>query len=763
MLPLRSVILIVGALSCHVSQGSPASVQPHTPSTQSIELAGQLDLARLLDLAAKQLNISIDYDAASMKQQTVTIRPTGSIDPRGLWALTNRSLHQRQLTTVQIADMPGVSVVKLEDASKLARIEEPVDLAAIDTSRPWTPTAGFRNFMVRLSFVSPKEAAESLKSVIGRGGDARAIASITPVAGDSQLLLISDVASRVDEAIAILRRIDVAERATAINEVQLTHVTPAQVVTTVTQLAAKRELVSGEKLVGEVIAAPGNGSVLLIAPTRLVPIWKSLIAQADDRDPVETIAYTPRVFAVRDVANLVQQIAPGTAASPDDRFKAVVEEPTGTLLVTGTGAQHERIRDLMERLDSVPGEARRPMRAFSVRNRPVDELLEVLNRLIAAGALNADPASTGTSVSGLSPIPLPVTTSTNPGLGVNIISPVASSPLLPGPQQSFARPSPSMLAAGSQNAGLTLTADQATNTIIAIGETRMLSQLEALLRTLDVRQPQVVLEVILVTLSERDSISIGVELQKLIRDGNTAISLSSLFGLSTVTGTGVTQALSPAAASGFTGAVVRPGDYSAIIRALQSLGDGRTVSLPRVLVANNQRTQFDSLAQEPYGVSFTQGNSNATNVTFGGTLDAGTRLSIKPQIGEGDSLLLDYSISVSSFGEQGSGNLPPSRQVTSVQSLATVPDGHTVVVGGLETSTDSRSTDQLPLISDIPVLGEAFKNRSRNRTRSRFFVMIRASIIRGQSFETLRYLSEDAIRQAGIDDKWPKSTPQVIK
>ncbi len=756
-------MLWILAFMCGTATIRQSNGQMQAVTTPSIELAGQLDLARLLDLAAKQLNISIDYDAAAMKQQTVTIRPTGSLDPRGLWALTNRSLYQRQLTTVQIADMPGVSVVKLEDASKLARIEEPVDLASIDVSKPWAPTPGFRNFMVRLSFVSPKDAAESLKSVLARGGDARAAASITPVAGDSQLLLISDVTSRIDEATAILRRIDVAERATAINEVQLTHVTPAQVVTTVTQLAAKRETVSGEKLAGEVIAAPGNHSVLLIAPTRLVPIWKSLIAQADSRDPVETIAYTPRVFAVRDVANLVQQIAPGSAANPDDRFKAIVEEPTGTLLVTGTASQHERIRDLMERLDSVPGEARRPMRAFSVRNRPVDELLEVLNRLIAAGALNADPASSGSGVSGLSPVPLPVATSTNPGTGVNIISPVATSPLLPGPQQSFGRPAPSILATGSQNSALTLTADQATNTIIAIGETRMLSQLEALLRTLDVRQPQVVLEVILVTLSERDSISLGVELQQLIRDGNTAIAISSLFGLSTVTGTGVTQALSPAAASGFTGAVVRPGDFSAIVRALQSLGDGRTVSLPRVLVANNQRTQFDSLAQEPYGVSFTQGNSNATNVTFGGTLDAGTRLSIKPQIGEGDSLLLDYSISVSSFGEQGSGNLPPSRQVTSVQSLATVPDGHTVVVGGLETSTDSNSVDQLPIIGDIPILGEAFKERSRNQTRSRFFVMIRASIIRGQSFETLRYLSEDSIRQAGIDDTWPKSTPQVIK
>jgi general secretion pathway protein D len=591
------------------------------------------------------------------------------------------------------------------------------------------------------------------------------VSAVGPVANEPGLLLISDVAVRIDEAIEVLRRIDVPERATVTIEVEVSNLTPAQVATTVTQIATKRESISGEKLPGEVLPAPSGNRVMLVCPQRLVPVWQSLIAQADRRDPVETVAYTPKLFAVRDVGPLIQQITVGGTGVPDERFRLAVEDLTATILVTATASQHARIRDLLERLDSVPGESRRPMRSFVVRNRPISELMEVLSRMIAAGALEADqgpPASSGTI--GLSPVALPT------GGAVNAASLAAGSVTGAVTSAADSRRGPVGLgvspsrAATSQALPITLTADEATNTIIAIGDGRLLNQLDGLLKTLDVRQPQVMLEVMLVTLSERDSQTLGVELQQLVRDGRTAISLSSLFGLSTVTGTGASQALSAAAASGITGAVIRPGDFSVVVRALQSLGGGRTVSLPKVLLANNQRSQFDSLVQEPYGVSFTQGNSSSTNVTFGGTLDAGTKLSIKPQISEGDTVLLDYSISISSFGEQGrAGNLPPSRQVNSVQSLATVPDGYTVVVGGLETMTDSQSKDQVPILGSIPVLGEAFKNQSKNQTRSRFFVLIRANVLRGQSLEALRGLSATAAEQAGLPEAWPVSQPQVIK
>lgn len=721
-----------------------------------------------MDLAARQLGVQIDYDAAALRQQAMTLRPTGPLDNQALWALCNRALLQRGFTTVVPIDTPGFSVVKLDEAARAARLEEAVGLNATEAGTG--VRAGFRNAVFELSHISSREAAEVVRAALTRSTDGKAPAAgsggggtAAPLGGDPRLLLISDTTPRIAEAAGVLRRIDVPERATVTVELPVENLLPTQVAASVAQLVTKREAVGAERLPGEIIAAPSNKSVLVVAPARVVPAWKALVQQADRREPAETLAYTPRVFAVRDVAALIQQIAAGGGV--DDRFRVVVEEPTGTILVTATGPQHARVTELMGRLDAVPGEARRPMRTFAVRNRSVAELMDVLQRMIAAGALSAEAergagtSSFSSATSGLSPAPLP-SAGTGPAPVANVLAPATAAPS----GTSFSPPEPARRAGQAATLPLTITADEATNTIIAIGEARLLAQLETLLRTLDVRQPQVMLEIVLVTLSERDSVSLGVEIQQLIRDGNTAIALASLFGLSTVTGAGATQALNPSTAAGFTGAVIRPGDFSVVVKALQSLGGGRAVSLPKVLVANNQKAQFDSLVQEPYGVSFTQGNSNATNVTFGGTLDAGVKLSIKPQISEGDALLLDYSISISAFGEQGrAGNLPPSRQVNSLQSLATVPDGYTVVVGGLETANESRSTDQIPFLGDIPILGEAFKNRSNSKSRSRFYVLIRPIVMRGQSLEALRGLSAPALEQAGLPQGWPVSEIQVIK
>jgi general secretion pathway protein D len=745
-----------------------SAVPPATdvvPAVNALELSGQLDLARLIDLTVKQLGVAIEFDAAALRSQSIAIRPTGPLDNPALWRFVNRSLEQRGFVTVSAAYSRELMVVRLEDAARTARLESAVDIAAIEPDETWQPRAGFRNAIFKLAYVAPKEATEAIKAVLSRGVEGTPITGVGPVGSEPHLLRVSDVAVRIEEAIEVLRRIDTPDRATVLSEVDVTNLPATQVVATVSQLVAKRESVGGDRLIGEVLASPNGNRILLVCPQRLVPTWRALIAQADRRELVEKIAYTPRLFSVRDVGPLIQQIAVAPGAVPDDRFRVIVEEPTSTILVTATAAQHVKIRELLERLDAVPGESRRPMRSFVVRNRPIAELMDVLSRMIAAGALEADTEqSEPMGVSGISPRSLPEAGASRLAVADGVTFGAGSSPLLESARPREVTSGAAIRSGSAPSLPITLTADEATNTIIAIGDGRLLGQLETLLKTLDVRQPQVMLEVMLVTLSERDSVLLGVELQQLVRDGRTAMSLSSLFGLSTVTGSGASQALNAAAASGITGAVIRPGDFSIVVRALQSLGGGRTVSLPKVLLANNQRSQFDSLVQEPYGVSFTQGNSNSTNVTFGGTLDAGTKLSIKPQISEGDTVLLDYSISISSFGEQGrAGNLPPSRQVNSVQSLATVPDGYTVVVGGLDSMTDSQSTDQIPILGSIPVLGEAFKNQSKNRTRSRFYVLIRANVLRGQSLEALRNLSGEAVRQAGVPDSWPVSEPQIIK
>lgn len=263
----------------------------------------------------------------------------------------------------------------------------------------------------------------------------------------------------------------------------------------------------------------------------------------------------------------------------------------------------------------------------------------------------------------------------------------------------------------------------------------------------------------MVSLSEGDSLDFAVQLEKLLDlENDTALRLMSLFGLGLPTG----AIGSGGGGSGFTGTVLNPGEFSAVIRALETVNKGRALSRPYLLVGNNQTATFDSVVEEPFVA--VNASSTVATTSFGGSQAAGTQITVTPTITAGDHLELEYSVSLSSFvGESSDPSIPPPRQDSSVSSVSTIPDGYTVVVGGIETITEGEAVSKVPLLGDIPLLGELFKSRSKSRSRSRFFVFIRADVMRGDGFESLKYISDLAMDEAGVDDGWPEVQPRVIR
>jgi type II secretory pathway component GspD/PulD (secretin) len=149
--------------------------------------------------------------------------------------------------------------------------------------------------------------------------------------------------------------------------------------------------------------------------------------------------------------------------------------------------------------------------------------------------------------------------------------------------------------------------------------------------------------------------------------------------------------------------------------------------------------------------------------SFGGTQDAGTIVTVRPQIAEGDHLVLEYNVSLSSFvGSSANPSLPPPRQQNSVTSVATIPDGHTVVVGGIEVDSHSTGKSDIPFFGDIPIIGDILASHSRDDSNARFYVFIRASVLRADGFEDLRHISAQSLDQAGVPDGWPRISPVVM-
>ena len=162
--------------------------------------------------------------------------------------------------------------------------------------------------------------------------------------------------------------------------------------------------------------------------------------------------------------------------------------------------------------------------------------------------------------------------------------------------------------------------------------------------------------------------------------------------------------------------------------------------------------------------SSTNASSTVATTSLGGTLDAGTQITVTPQIADGGQLVLNYSISLSSFvGAASSPTLPPPRQENSLKSIATVPDGYTVVVGGLDVSSESEGQSGVPLLGEIPLLGALFRDRSTSHDHTRFFVFLRCNVMRANNFEDLKFMSKGDLATAKLDDGAPTLEPRIIR
>ena len=124
-------------------------------------------------------------------------------------------------------------------------------------------------------------------------------------------------------------------------------------------------------------------------------------------------------------------------------------------------------------------------------------------------------------------------------------------------------------------------------------------------------------------------------------------------------------ALGTPTAQGLVGAVLDPGRFGAVLRALETVNEGRTLSMPRMLVNNNQEASLDSVLEAPY--TSTNASDTVATTSFRGSSEAGTQINIKPQIAAGDRVVIDYSITLGGFtADSADANLPPPKKGTSM-------------------------------------------------------------------------------------------------
>ena len=182
----------------------------------------------------------------------------------------------------------------------------------------------------------------------------------------------------------------------------------------------------------------------------------------------------------------------------------------------------------------------------------------------------------------------------------------------------------------------------------------------------------------------------------------------------------------------------------------------------RRLVNDNGKGKLQSVSQEPFA-EILDTSATQSRTGLGGLAQAGTTISVEPHISESDYMQLSYSIELSNFTGNGSAGLPPPSQKNSIDSTVTIPDGNTIVVGGLRVKNFREAKDTIPFIGKIPVVELLFGTRSTAKQDVTLFVFIRPVILRDDRFGDLKFLSEKAMRDVDVSGQYPKSSPIPIR
>lgn len=355
--------------------GRPTAAPENAANAAPLNLAGKLDLASLLDLASATSGIGIDYDPDMLKGQSLTLRAGQPVGPDQLWGLIHRALAQRNLTLVcppqtiaaapagGKAGLPALSLCRTDDAMKQARTEPVIDLAAPSpTAAPLTRAAMVIQ-PVRLAHITAADALRTLK--------ARARVNAAQAGDDARMITLTDQTARVAEALAVLREADTPAAAISIEPFAPVHQSAADVLAKVAQLrggAAARASTdaAGATPPGDVSLAPGNTSLLIVAPRAEQPAWRALLSKLDAPEVLTTITYTPRGTSSADTAALLARSL-GLAiadthtptASPDQPTPTIrPDTATGSVTLTATARQHAAAKALLDSLTDDPAIAR---------------------------------------------------------------------------------------------------------------------------------------------------------------------------------------------------------------------------------------------------------------------------------------------------------------------------------------------------------------------------------------------------------------------
>ena len=278
-----------------------------------------------------------------------------------------------------------------------------------------------------------------------------------------------------------------------------------------------------------------------------------------------------------------------------------------------------------------------------------------------------------------------------------------------------------------------------TNALIVTAAPDVMNDLERVIAQLDIRRPQVLVEAIIAEVQDADGLNLGVQWANknagMTQFNNSGLPMSTVIaGANQYNKDGTVTTSLASALSSFNGiaAGFYQGNWAMLLTALSSSSKNDILATPSIVTLDNMEATFNVGQEVPVlSGSQTTSGDNIFNTVERKTV--GIKLKVKPQINEGDSVLLEIEQEVSSVADSASStsaDLGATFNTRTVNNAVLVGSGETVVVGGLLDKSVTDTADKVPLLGDIPVIGALFRSSSKKVSKRNLMLFIRPTIIR---------------------------------
>ncbi|MCB2056169.1 MAG: type II secretion system secretin GspD [Geminicoccaceae bacterium] len=322
---------------------------------------------------------------------------------------------------------------------------------------------------------------------------------------------------------------------------------------------------------------------------------------------------------------------------------------------------------------------------------------------------------------------------------VDVDAPPGFNPLATPPAPGTA--APPRQTSGRELAGVKIVPNTLNNTLLVRGTPQAYEMIEATIRRLDTAPLQVLIEATIAEVTLNDQLRYGV--QYFLNTG----SVKAGFNTSTPTAGGVIDPslLNPLARLPGFNFVLTPGSSNITIDALSRITDVKVLSSPSLVVQDNSEAVLNVGDEVPI-VTRSATNVVDTDAVVVNNIeyrDTGVILEVKPRISSNDIVALEIAQEVSRVATESvtSDTLTPTISQRKITSRINIQSGQTVVLGGLIQDSETRAKNKVPVLGDVPILGNLFSSTDNSAQRTELIVFLTPRII--HNAEDARDLSEE--------------------